>query len=139
MRISDWSSDVCSSDLSFRLIGVHRSLPMLCQKANSASIEAHEGLASQPLAIVGDDPISEVSTLLQYCKPRFNSLSVRCDIAGVDKQSDRCSDPCRLIAIHFPEHPAELAQGRKRHSNKRSEEHTSELQSLMRISYAVFC
>src|SRR3546814_1542547 len=104
---------------SFRLIGVHRSLPMLCQKANSASIEAHEGLASQPLAIVGDDPISEVSTLLQYCKPRFNSLSVRCDIAGVDKQSDRCSDPCRLIA--------------------RSEEHTSELQSLMRISYAVFC
>ena len=103
---------------SFRLIGVHRRLPMLCQKANSASIEAHEGLASQPLAIVGDDPISEVSTLLQYCKPRFNSLSVRCDIAGVDKQSDRCSDPCRLIAIHFSEHPAELAQGRKRHSNK---------------------
>ncbi len=41
---------------SFRLIGVHRRLPMLCQKANSASIEAHEGLASQPLAIVGGVP-----------------------------------------------------------------------------------
>src|SRR3546814_13917862 len=65
---------------SFRLIGVHRSLPMLCQKANSASIEAHEGLASPPLALVGDDPISEVSTLLQYSKPRFTTLTVHCDL-----------------------------------------------------------
>src|SRR3546814_1761391 len=32
-----------------------------------------------------------------------------------------------------------LRPGRARHDGGRSEEHTSELQSLMRISYAVFC
>src|SRR3546814_10009675 len=39
------------------------------------------------------------------------------------------------------QHAASLAGGRPGvlHGNKRSEEHTSELQSLMRISYAVFC
>src|SRR3546814_3777090 len=35
--------------------------------------------------------------------------------------------------------PARVHDGRRRHFCGRSEEHTSELQSLMRISYAVFC
>src|SRR3546814_4939181 len=77
MRISDWSSDVCSSDL-------HR-----------AGLEAHAG----PLGPVRRD-----------------------DHRG---------------ALH--QQPAHAAQRRGAAASARSEEHTSELQSLMRISYAVFC
>src|SRR3546814_12715861 len=40
--------------------------------------------------------------------------------------------------MHEPPHPP-LARGKVRCVGDRSEEHTSELQSLMRISYAVFC
>src|SRR3546814_4506999 len=44
----------------------------------------------------------------------------------------------RIIAVH-PEPRHAIAQRPRRESRFRSEEHTSELQSLMRISYAVFC
>src|SRR3546814_9836167 len=48
----------------------------------------------------------------------------------------------RLFRFEFPERPgacAEFLQAIGSRWNIRSEEHTSELQSLMRISYAVFC
>src|SRR3546814_2616036 len=44
--------------------------------------------------------------------------------------------PAATLARRFP---AQLALVLKEHNVPRSEEHTSELQSLMRISYAVFC
>src|SRR3546814_3179019 len=40
---------------------------------------------------------------------------------------------------HLPQGPARMGVGRPDTGVQRSEEHTSELQSLMRISYAVFC
>src|SRR3546814_9640457 len=42
-----------------------------------------------------------------------------------------------LLGLMVPPEPA--AKGHQRENDQRSEEHTSELQSLMRISYAVFC
>src|SRR3546814_3315548 len=82
MRISDWSSDVCSSDL---YIAWHT-------RASSAT-------------------------------------------RGVDAGSAIDSDPTQW-GLHF-----RRASGSRgtRGPDHRSEEHTSELQSLMRISYAVFC
>src|SRR3546814_9098626 len=63
---------------------------------------------------------------------------VRVDSAGVGK-SDRVHSGA-MLEVEFPQRAdpleikAEIVEG-----IKRSEEHTSELQSLMRISYAVFC
>src|SRR3546814_3698163 len=48
---------------------------------------------------------------------------------GLDLVVDRLQAPCALA----------LERGSRRARDQRSEEHTSELQSLMRISYAVFC
>src|SRR3546814_10079402 len=49
----------------------------------------------------------------------------------------------RAVALHYPAQviPRAFARCRRRDARRRrrSEEHTSELQSLMRISYAVFC
>src|SRR3546814_4960986 len=100
MRISDWSSDVCSSDL--QLLAVRRTPPSYLRVPRSnLSLNQRKKRASGPFP-----------SLL----PGSWGLRIVAHSAGV-----RISD-----------------QYRKRH-RRRSEEHTSELQSLMRISYAVFC
>src|SRR3546814_9966303 len=92
MRISDWSSDVCSSDLPPAAIGEAAAVP------------------TQHLDI-GQKMMSECHRLgvLQMRKARHDGVRV----------PFRLTEQCSLTS--------------------RSEEHTSELQSLMRISYAVFC
>src|SRR3546814_6839581 len=130
MRISDWSSDVCSSDLPAAPVG---------QAAGDA------GAAESVLVAV------------DARRPHGLDLHIR---APVTRRRDRAgigaeADQHRFIAMR---HSAELADvelplpphGRCRgiadmavmgpdHRLCRSEEHTSELQSLMRSSYAVFC
>src|SRR3546814_5298223 len=90
MRISDWSSDVCSSDL-----------------------------------LAPDQAAS-----LNFAVGRYG-------VGLTARNSERSSnDPC----FHWlqPRGTRGVERGRAQHQS-RSEEHTSELQSLMRISYAVFC
>src|SRR3546814_3823182 len=101
MRISDWSSDVCSSDLR---------LDTLVERHERAVGGAHR-----------DDQILLVEHLVV--------LEVVEQRAG------------RALGVGGEEHRGALdAFGRAaRKRGGRSEEHTSELQSLMRISYAVFC
>src|SRR3546814_1834234 len=91
MRISDWSSDVCSSDLRVR--------------------------DQQPLRPRAPDPGAARPARMARSRAggRFG-VPGRLDARGAG----------RLLQRHQPR-------------AARSEEHTSELQSLMRISYAVFC
>src|SRR3546814_8124592 len=102
MRISDWSSDECSSDLNLRgrdryAIGdVERGCRAL-EKGGAALARFTQ--RDRPIAEQGDE-------------------------------HPRKSGPCPYIE------PRSVAIGPV---EQRSEEHTSELQSLMRISYAVFC
>src|SRR3546814_1551684 len=105
MRISDWSSDVCSSDL----------LPVL-QHQDHLRFRVHPR-KMQPVS----------------ARPR-TLLPPRCEthpVPGPDRQQCRLS---ALLMADFEERRQVLDTVRSR-----SEEHTSELQSLMRISYAVFC
>src|SRR3546814_2085804 len=102
MRISDWSSDVCSSDLRRRQ--PHRGLPD----------GAPEGLAVAPRSGPSN---RNVPAFIRSCRP-----------------------PCDPVQVSLPDSPPQDADGQgKNPLRPRSEEHTSELQSLMRISYAVFC
>src|SRR3546814_3393234 len=111
MRISDWSSDVCSSDLL---------------------LETTDGPRT------GDDLRSLVEharrfrTLMTYAPRRYDqrllealSLTGGLDPAITTEDGRRAAAE-RLVAWYGDQ-------------AGRSEEHTSELQSLMRISYAVFC
>src|SRR3546814_4642843 len=99
LRISDWSSDVCSSDLNRRS---STTLPRLSA--------AHHSFA------VGE---------------RYPSI-VR--MAGVFADV-----PCWGAPEVFRKMDSRHEAGSPPPCPRRSEEHTSELQSLMRISYAVFC
>src|SRR3546814_4619604 len=100
MRISDWSSDVCSSDLT--------KVPLAYQKVSQLSPELSTNLYN-----------AETGTVYG---PYFEGGSFK-----VAKLLDAANRPDSVRASHILISAA------------RSEEHTSELQSLMRISYAVFC
>src|SRR3546814_8397073 len=115
MRISDWSSDVCSSDLS-------HSFVVSCEKR----VASH-----QP----ADRRLEPFRRMMFSPNAGFKRQSL-----GRDKYQPR--QPGRgYAAVEAGVHSApELAAAIIRlTSTRRSEEHTSELQSLMRTSYAVFC
>src|SRR3546814_2073761 len=109
MRISDWSSDVCSSDLLQAQIG---DAPFVIQ----AHIYSHAA-AARCGAFLHARLCIRQSTMVRdrRCQPQNVPVVERCIHS--------------LIMPRQQVVPAAL----------RSEEHTSELQSLMRISYAVFC
>src|SRR3546814_1178304 len=90
MRISDWSSDVCSSDLA------------------AAALET-VGLIAEAVQILENHPL-----IGRSAEQELRELAISRGKSG-------------YVALYSDE------------LEQRSEEHTSELQSLMRISYAVFC
>src|SRR3546814_6463613 len=102
MRISDWSSDVCSSDLALRLRQSFISRSARC------SAFPH--------------------------RTRYHS-------AGPESLGRADGEQWRSTHGHSHLQPSASRPNHKPRNSpaKRSEEHTSELQSLMRISYAVFC
>src|SRR3546814_5914940 len=100
MRISDWSSDVCSSDLV---------VPNLTWSNIAREVLMDAGAPAT---------ITALSTVMACSTSMIGAI----EAAGMINGTSR-----RLALVGGVE------------SMSRSEEHTSELQSLMRISYAVFC
>src|SRR3546814_6358739 len=119
MRISDWSSDVCSSDLRFL-----RRLMLRLQIVETIEV-CRENLM---LGFAGLQDLRSSPGDLQ----RLNKTGALF-LLGLVRQLplDNFQSAARGL---------QLAEARfERIEPLRSEEHTSELQSLMRISYAVFC
>src|SRR3546814_10068310 len=114
MRISDWSSDVCSSDLDTAME----------EQDNTAEII--RDLAAIKVGEFGGVPYAIV--------PRTHEL----------KLLEQLAPPKTFVArgkvqAHDVKGFVDYINKFKLDTTRRSEEHTSELQSLMRISYAVFC
>src|SRR3546814_6161231 len=95
MRISDWSSDVCSSDLLSASQGANTSN----QDIDNIAVAMTPAAEPVPAVVFGEAATGTIGRA-----------------GGVDRFGFTVTEP-----------------------TPRSEEHTSELQSLMRISYAVFC
>src|SRR3546814_4776373 len=119
MRISDWSSDVCSSDL-------------VLERARADGVPVR-GYVSTVLGCPyqGDVPVADVVRVARALHAMGCYEISLGDTIGVGTPGKARAMllavagavPMPALAVHF----------------HRSEEHTSELQSLMRISYAVFC
>src|SRR3546814_2442861 len=117
MRISDWSSDVCSSDLEAQLESEWSDgLPIV--PPTPAAVEKFIHCSGRDAAdFLGEFPPRQtrvtvkdvaVNAIMAGCKPQYAPTVIALTRALMDEEY-------------------------------RSEEHTSELQSLMRSSYAVFC
>src|SRR3546814_8856182 len=105
MRISDWSSDVCSSDLFAE-----------CEALFDDLFVDAEGFGDR----------ANLDASLRHCAVGFHffdGIHCRTDRVGSGRDDEQAFEG--RVFRHYPA--------------ARSEEHTSELQSLMRISYAVFC
>src|SRR3546814_7821603 len=130
MRISDWSSDVCSSDLGFEGFGQRR----LAQLRSQCDLrQADDRNADFTGRAFGDAAVH-----------RRGGIDHGVDRAvGVDQIADHAfvaaSSAAFRAAIVLGLSSNSRNSGGKGLSQGRSEEHTSELQSLMRTSYAVFC
>src|SRR3546814_4265055 len=125
MRISDWSSDVCSSDLvdhhAVDAVGARERLRGLDRVAVQAHLLLHRRIgpadveaARRHLEVVGGDDLQRERVDL-HRRRRLHRLGDRL-----------AAHPAPGVAAHRP-------------AQQRSEEHTSELQSLMRISLADVC
>src|SRR3546814_5211677 len=117
MRISDWSSDVCSSDLDFVAVD-NVSLDIFKREFFSLLGPSGCGKTTLLRMLAGFETPSEGAILLEGE-----------DMSGVPPYQRPVNMMFQSYAL-FPHMNVE---------KNRSEEHTSELQSLMRISYAVFC
>src|SRR3546814_1537236 len=106
MRISDWSSDVCSSDLGATDLSVRDGFADTYE--HGRIVEANE------------NPCQLRKTIVRDCADDRSAYGVSArGTGGSHRTTDNSGANSRKAA--------------------RSEEHTSELQSLMRNSYAVFC
>src|SRR3546814_7641049 len=115
MRISDWSSDVCSSDLFLNRIYVNNLKTLKVGKCRY-------GLMLNEFGIIIDDGIAT----------RWGESTYQ--VGTTSGQAEHVVEileewlQCEWVDLDVVVEPI-----------TRSEEHKSELQSLMRISYAVFC
>src|SRR3546814_5968246 len=112
MRISDWSSDVCSSDLPVE------------------DIAADFGVS--PLVVQRRLKLANVSPRLM-ADYRAGGVTLEQLMALTITDDHAAQEAAFYGAPEWQRSPSKLRE------RLRSEEHTSELQSLMRISYAVFC
>src|SRR3546814_269803 len=191
MRISDWSSDVCSSDLPSPVIADVRNWPRALASMIAsnwpwaASKRTYTALAPRLVLIqflypqypktgnadpseCMDEPSPNPPRALDTLKPSprpserkpDSSASIAsssatcadtsCSLSQIASCVIICSQSSRIVDYRIAKHAhaghfdfkyiTGFKQQRRfaRHPD-RSEEHTSELQSLMRISYAVFC
>src|SRR3546814_1997430 len=145
MRISDWSSDVCSSDLHRR----RRIRPnATCVRAGSAVADPFvilRGRHHHILLVAGDDDETRLFAIekILHRDARTSLAKHRAAEHLADRglgllDGFRNDDTLARRQTIGLDHDRRTAFGDVR-QRRRSEEHTSELQSLMRISYAVFC
>src|SRR3546814_4654703 len=128
MRISDWSSDVCSSDLSD---GLHIAtlLSALFLKHFPALVAAGNIFVAMP-PLFRVDVGKQVFYALDEEEKRLLLEKIEREKGDRKKGMSGAVNVTRFKGLGEM-NPSQLRE--------RSEEHTSELQSLMRTSYAVFC
>src|SRR3546814_7393824 len=142
MRISDWSSDVCSSDLTAVSRRGSRSFTPESEAAGTDGV-----IAAKAAVTIGFRLPQRPPTNWKVASPArvISSEPPTCSTMAPAKTPNRpCWNSSAISAendenvVKPPQKPVMISS---RHSGARcgrSEEHTSELQSLMRLSYAVF-
>src|SRR3546814_1211813 len=130
IRISDWSSDLCSSDLT----DVGQSVVV---EGRTGGVGESTALGDRQVAGVGagagDDVAGELGAGLGH-PDLGQALEQHGQLALAEPPEGE------VLPVRDPHVGTQLPLDRRQRPElRRSEEHTSEIQSLMRISYALFC
>src|SRR3546814_1126377 len=124
MRSSDGSSDVCSSDLALSRWDAKFGQP--------APLGVNVNLS--PMQMARDDVASMFEEALRYSGISGKRMTAELTESAIIADPEKARKLLfALKDLHMPIAMDDFGTG------YRSEEHTSELQSLMRIAYAVFC
>src|SRR3546814_9227755 len=144
MRISDWSSDVCSSDLV-----VGEAIGKAQGKGRDEALQLEEALVGKVPACCLVDRLDDALVRVALAERRdaghpveqlyelLAGLEFGLDVAPLGRLFGELGQETRALGLVEAGRAHEL-EPRTRRSG-RSDEHTSELQSLMRLSSAVFC
>src|SRR3546814_18017842 len=150
MRISDWSSDVCSSDLAGVALGAARGLQVpvggLVQAPGSQRVLAGHG-GGEGLRFVGRRRLRQPRNGRQAGGKQQGRQEKTQRNGHLEQPGRKMSDSSPMSLSQAPERRSACFAPPRRQpaihepvrTPTRTEEHTSELQSLKRISYAVFC
>src|SRR3546814_2166015 len=133
MRISDWSSDVCSSDL----------WPWDVSGTWDRERQVSHGRVTCPCALLRCNGTLR-SPPRYRPRPAMTARRARRSVDALPQRTAMTShadppQPPATAAVRRTDPSREPGYDARLSQHDRSEEHTSELQSLMRISYAVFC
>src|SRR3546814_6084725 len=137
MRISDWSSDVCSSDLAAIAAEANGKHRLILRR----KIEEDRGEAGRKR------PDRRIDHRARQPKLEFAGIAapgMRVDVIQIDApggaHTGEFARPATAVRVQGRDLGGKTGiAGLRAKPVGRSEEHTSELQSLMRISYAVSC
>src|SRR3546814_4813057 len=145
MRISDWSSDVCSSDLwqgnlGFQRVDARQRLALhpfeerAARGRDKGEIVRYAGLVERRDRIAAARDRDQRS----FARQRRGGPGERDGRSVEGRRLERAERAVPYQSAAILEHVGQRLDRRRTHveDHLRSEEHTSELQSLMRISYA---
>src|SRR3546814_2567505 len=129
LRISDWSSDVCSSDLD-----------MLLDYVDVAGTRARGGEPPCYCAIASRERMTRLRDAVLGAGLNLEAIDVAdMALSHVLGRAAGAGEAVSALVLGNQGLRFVIVNDGKLSLFRRSEEHTSELQSLMRISYAVFC
>src|SRR3546814_1088958 len=141
MRISDWSSDVCSSDLTLMLNAPVPAAKKVLEKAGLTKEDIDVWEINEAFSVVAEKFIRDLDLPREKVNINGGAMALGHPIGATGSiligtaldELERSGGRYGLVTMCAAGGmaPAIIIE--------RSEEHTSELQSLMRISYAVFC
>src|SRR3546814_3457261 len=134
MRISDWSSDVCSSDLVEIAEGEPRAL---LRQLRERELDIAFVTGQHDFVDLDSEVMWSESVVLAVA--RDHHVATRERLRWSDLRGERFIVSVQEPGPEIYDWLTARLGGLGETTDIRSEEHTSELQSLMRISYAVVC
>ena len=87
------------------------------KQGNGLFVERQKGFAAHPLAFIGNQTVSKVTTSIQRSEACFNNMRIHFDVRSHDQSFNGSHCICRRQPVHLALHPGNFAQTGQRNDN----------------------